>query len=125
MYPEPERTVREGKSGFADVIHFVTHFPDDDINARGILSDDIDVIAVMPIEQRRDDRLRSHRRGDRQGTCGSASNGLIPQLEAMIQYVTGRGAPRPVLSSNQPNCSSKKRNKMKGIEHNAENEKNV
>lgn len=50
MYPEPERTVREGKSGFADVIHFVTHFPDDDINARGILSDDIDVIAVMPVE---------------------------------------------------------------------------
>lgn len=50
MYPEVERTVSEWYADFFDVVHFITHFPDNDVYTSGILSDDIDVISVMTVE---------------------------------------------------------------------------
>ena len=37
---------------FFDVVKFIDHFPDNDINAGGILSNDIDVIAVMSVQSK-------------------------------------------------------------------------
>ena len=50
MHPEPERAVSEGKGGFLDVVHLIAHLANNDINARGILGDDIDVISVVSVE---------------------------------------------------------------------------
>ena len=52
MHPEEERTVSKGYCDFFDVVHFVTHFTDDNIYTCGILSDDIDVISIMSIESK-------------------------------------------------------------------------
>ena len=50
MYPEVERTVSEWYADFFDVVHFIAHFPDNDVHTGGILSDDIDVISVVSVE---------------------------------------------------------------------------
>lgn len=50
MYPEEEWTVSKGYCDFFDVVHFVAHFPDNDVYTGGILSDDIDVVSVVSVE---------------------------------------------------------------------------
>ena len=46
---EEDRSVGEGDADFSDVVEFVAHFPDDDVDTGGVLSDDVDVVVVVTV----------------------------------------------------------------------------
>lgn len=46
---EEEGTFGEGEGYFANVVEFVAHFPDDDVDAGGVLGNDVDVVVVVAV----------------------------------------------------------------------------